>query len=152
MTDKIIEELEKLKIKIKTVNGFLSQKQGFYNSVIEKSIEIVKKHEDDGWISVKKRLPSCEVEVQITTRRKHKDEYSYIVTNAFYEDGTMPTEDSDWTWIECDFKNWDEEADCYLIDEGWWEYKHYNPEGEYNNAVDDEVVAWKALPQPYKGE
>ncbi len=57
MTDKIIEELEKLKIKIKTVNGFLSQKQGFYNSVIEKSIEIVKKHEDDGWRLCSEELP-----------------------------------------------------------------------------------------------
>ena len=42
---------------------------------------------------------------------------------------------------------WDEENDCYIIPEGWWENKHYNPDECYNNQVDDEVIAWQHIPQ-----
>jgi hypothetical protein len=117
----------------------------------KEAIEIVKKYD---WIDVKDVLPKCEEEVQITTRRKYKDKYFYIVTNAFYEDGTMLENDSDWHWNECDFEKYYDEEDCYIIDEGWWEYKHYNADDVYNNSVDDEVIAWKPLSKPYirKGE
>jgi len=145
---KLIEELRSNAENIHELTS--NEKVGTHAITVEKAIELVTKHENVGWISIKEKLPPCETEVQITTRRRDKQRTYYIVTNAFYEDGTMPTEDSDWTWIECDFKTWDEEADCYLIDEGWWEYKHYNPEGEYNNSVDDEVIAWRELPNPYK--
>ena len=151
--DKLIEELrEKARDLINVAEEDMNLEYFERAEAYREAIEIVKKYENKDWISVKERLPDCEVEVQITARRKYKDKYSYIVTNAIYEDGTMLENDSSWNWSECDFENFDEEADCYLIDEGWWEYKHYNPDCIYNNAVEDEVIAWKPLAQPYEGE
>lgn len=46
--------------------------------------------------------------------------------------------------------DYDEENDQYLIPEGWWEYRHYNPDDVYNNAVDDVVTHWMPLPNPPK--
>ena len=103
------------------------------------------------WISVDERLPEPEVEVVVHMRRKHANiEYS-IITTAMYEDGTISTEDSDWSWYDLDF-NYDEENDRYLIPEGWWEYRHYNPDDVYNNPIDDIVTHWMPLPEhPLKG-
>lgn len=104
-----------------------------------------------GWIPVSEQLPDCEVEVQVTTRRKYADgTYKYTVTNAFYENGNMLESNSDWNWNDCDFEKYDDEECCYIIDEGWWEYKHYNPDYVYNNAIDDEVIAWQPLSDPYR--
>ena len=153
MCSKLIEELREKAFELMDIAEEDMNSEYFERAeAYREAIEIVKKHENKDWISVKERLPDCEVEVQITARRKYKDKYFYIVTNAYYEDGTMLEEDSSWNWIESDFENFDEEADCYLIDEGWWEYRHYNPDEVYNNVVEDEVIAWKPLTQPYKGE
>ena len=103
------------------------------------------------WIPVAEQMPPVETEVIITARRKYKDgTYREIITTAMYEDGTVLENDSCWNWYEIDGK-WDEENDCYIIPEGWWENRHYNPDDVYNNAVDDEVIAWRPLPEPYRG-
>lgn len=70
-----------------------------------------------------------------------------------YEDGTVLENDSCWRWEDIKGEG-NEEEDCFIIPEGWWENKHYNADGELNHAVDDEVVAWQPLPSPYqpKGE
>lgn len=95
------------------------------------------------WISVKDRLPEPECEVLILADRNgHK-----VITTAMYEDGKMSTEDSCWNWYDCDF-DYDEENDVYLIPEGWWEYRHYNPDDVYNCCVDDIVTHWMPLPEP----
>ena len=96
------------------------------------------------WIPVTKRLPKCEEEVYIQTKNG-------TITTATYEDGTMPNEESTWNWTDIDF-DYDEETDTYLVPEGWWEYRHYNPDDVYNNMVDEEVVAWMPLPDPFKEE
>lgn len=105
------------------------------------------------WISVKDHKPKCEEEVFV--RVKHKSYPSgkpyYITTTAIYEDGTMSTQDSAWNWYDLDF-DYDEENDQYLIPEGWWEYRHYNPDDVYNNMIDSEVTHWMPLPEPPKGE
>lgn len=102
------------------------------------------------WISVTERLPNPETEVLITARRKYTGGiFVDIVTPAIYEDSTILENDSIWTWEEIDGK-YDEENDCYIIPEGWWEYRHYNPDGVYDNIVDDKVIAWMPLPEPYK--
>ena len=44
---------------------------------------------------------------------------------------------------------YDEENDCYIISEGWWENRHFNQDEVYNNLIDDEVIAWMPLPEPY---
>lgn len=99
----------------------------------------------DEWISVKERLPDPETEVVILALRKNFK----IMTTAMYEDGTVSTDDSIWNWYDIDF-NYDEENDQYLIPEGWWEYRHYNPDDVYNNCVDDIVTHWMPLPEAPK--
>lgn len=97
------------------------------------------------WISVNDRLPEAETEVLILSRHGQRQ----IITTAMYEDGKMPVDDSVWIWYELDF-DYDEENDQYLIPEGWWEHRHYNPDEVYNNAVDDVVTHWMPLPEPPK--
>lgn len=109
---------------------------------------------NDGWIPCSERLPKVETEVLIYARRKYTGgHFKDIITTAMYEDGTVRENDSCWRWEEIEGE-WDEEEDCYIIPEGWWENKHYNPDGELNYAVDDKILAWRELPQPYqpKGE
>lgn len=99
------------------------------------------------WISVKDRLPSPETEVIIRAARKYNGKTYNIITTSMYEDGTISTEDSVWVWYDLDF-DYDEENDKYYIPEGWWEYRHYNPDGVYNCVVEDEVTHWMPLPKP----
>ena len=93
------------------------------------------------WIPVTERLPKCEEEVYIQTKNG-------TMTTAVYEYGTMPNEKSIWNWNDIDF-DYDEETDTYLVSKGWWEYRHYNLDDVYNNKVDEEVIAWMPLPEPY---
>lgn len=103
------------------------------------------------WIPVAEQMPPVETEVLITARRRYTNgTYMEIVTTAMYEDGTVLENDSCWNWIEIDGK-WDEENECYIIPEGWWENRHYNPDDVYDNLVDDKVIAWMPLPEPYQG-
>ena len=103
-----------------------------------------------GWIPVSERLPKPEEEVLTTAIRRYKDGgRREIVIPAIYEDGTVPECDSNWNWEEIDGE-WDEENDCLIIPKGWFENRHYNPECTYNCAIDDEVVAWMPLPEPYR--
>ena len=98
-------------------------------------------NEPSGWISVNDGLPDAEQEVFILCNRNG----FRFTTTAMYEDGTMSTEDSEWNWYDLDFK-YDEENDKYLIPKGWWEYRHFNSDDVYNNAVDCEVTHWMPLP------
>lgn len=101
------------------------------------------------WISAKDNPPTAEVEVLVYTKRK-------IITTAMYEDGTISEENSMWHWDGLEYWNdtkYDEENDSYIIPEGWWEYRHYNPNDVYNNPIDDEVLFWQPLPkEPKKNE
>lgn len=100
------------------------------------------------WIPMSEGLPEPETEVWILAKRGN----CHIITNGMYEDGSKTTEDSAWWWQETDGFEYDEENDTYLIPEGWWEYKHYNGDDEYNHAIDDSVTHWMPLPTPPKGE
>ncbi len=130
----------------------------------DEAIEIVKQEAkkfgtdinvgSNGWIPCSEKMPPVETEVFILAKRKFKNgDCRYIRTTAMYEDGTVLENDSCWRWEEIDGE-WDEENECYIIPEGWWENRHYNPDEVYNNAVDDEVIAWQLLPPEYqpKGE
>lgn len=102
------------------------------------------------WIPVSERLPETEVEVLITVRRKYTGGRCVdIITTAIYEDGKTSEFDSCWNWTDIDGE-YDEKNDCYIVPEGWWEDRHYNPDEVYNNLVDDEVMAWMPLPEPYR--
>lgn len=119
-----------------------------------KELEELQRYRNDGWIPVSSgRLPKVEETVYIVAKRKYKDgSFRYIYTMAIYEDGTVRENDSRWNWYEIEGE-WDEEEDCQIIPEGWFEDKVYNPEGVINYNVDDEVVAWKPItPYQPKGE
>lgn len=107
---------------------------------------------NNGWIPCSKRLPEVETKVLIHAKRKYRDgSFRDIITTAMYEDGTMLEDDSKWHWEDIE-GGWDEENDCYIIPEGWWEDKMYNADGELNHAVDDEVIEWQPLPELYQLE
>lgn len=58
----------------------------------------------------------------------------------------MLENDSIWGWEDIDGE-YDENEDCYIIPQGWWEYRHFNPDDVYNNLVDAEVLGWMPLPE-----
>lgn len=95
------------------------------------------------WVSVNDELPEPETEVLIFASRNGFP----IITTGSYEDGTITTEDSSWCWYDHDF-DYDEEKDSYIIPEGWWEYKHYNGDDEFNHLIDDVVTHWMPMPKP----
>ena len=111
----------------------------------------IKKVEQTSWIPVSERLPLCEQEVLICTQsRTISGETKSIITSAIYEDGNMRERYSRWHWEDIEYESWDEEEDCGIIPEGWWEYRHYNPDEVYNNLVDNFILAWMPLPDAYK--
>ncbi len=105
------------------------------------------------WISVKERLPQPEMEVLVLVEHRYVygDGAHKIITTAMYEDGKQPVEESAWNWCDLD-SYYDEESGQDLIPEGWWEYRHYNPDYVYNNAVDGTVTHWMPLPEPPREE
>ena len=105
-------------------------------------ISALEKQINGGWVKCSERMPECEEEVWIQTKRGTR-------TTAMYEDGKMSVDNSKWNWNDIDF-DYDEETDAYFIPKGWWEYKHFAPDDIYNYAVDEEVIAWKPLPTPYQ--
>ena len=124
------------------------------NQLTEEYKELFGKTEqlNNGWIPCSERLPEVETKVLIHAKRKYMDgSFRDIITTAMYEDGTMLEDDSKWHWEDIEGE-WDEENDCYIIPEGWWEDKMYNADGELNHAVDDEVIEWQPLPEPYQPE
>lgn len=96
------------------------------------------------WIPCSERMPKPEVEVLAMTDM-------LTITSAMYEDGTVLESESIWGWNDCEFDYSEEDGD-YKVSEGWWEYRHFNPDNVYNNAIDEKVIAWMPLPEPYREE
>lgn len=96
------------------------------------------------WRDPDKDPPKVETEVLILYRNEID---GYGITTAHYEDGKVFLQDSEWNWENLpDWGTYDEEQDDYRIPEGWWEYRHFNPDEVYNNRVDSPVVGWMPLP------
>ena len=136
---------------------WLSTFQGRYGlNELEEAIDMaIKALEEQRWIPCSERLPECEQEVLICTEKKLMGRDAYIdpiITPAMYEDGTMRENDSSWRWEDIDWAGWDDEEDCGIIPEGWWENRHFNQDEVYNNPVDQEVIAWMPLPEPARLE
>lgn len=123
-----------------------------YIHLLENHInELTEKVAQPRWISVNDRLPDNEVDVLVCVTRKHcSDPSKYIrfVAKAFHTDGKTNTRHSGYIWstwyTDMDY---DEEADAYIIPEGWWESVEY--EDEFN-AVDDFITHWMPLPEAPK--
>lgn len=96
------------------------------------------------WRNPKTDPPKVETEVLVLYRCN-----DYLgITTAHYEDGNVFSEDSEWNWEDLsDWGTYDEERDDYRIPEGWWEYRHFNPDDVYNNKIDCPVVGWMPLPR-----
>lgn len=96
------------------------------------------------WRDPDKDPPKVETEVLVLYRN---DIDGYGITTAHYEDGNIFLQDSEWYWEDLpDWGTYDEERDDYKIPEGWWEYRHFNPDEVYNNQIDRPVVGWMPLP------
>ena len=101
---------------------------------------------NNDWIKVTDRLPESEKPVEITFRWKkwdNPDEYWYGTCNAFYEDGSIPVDDSayDWTDYEEDYFIWDEFTDTFYIPVGWHEDVWFMEEGYQIDEDQYEIVA-----------
>lgn len=147
MLQKILQEIKNA---LKENTYYVKSENGINHFVVASATaqylveKIIKKHlsDNDGWIPVEEGMPKCEEEVWIITEKGTQ-------TSAMYEDGTMLDDNSKWNWTDIDGE-WDEEADCMIIPEGWWEYRHFNPDDVYNNPVDEKVIAWRPLPESYR--
>ena len=96
----------------------------------------------NGWIPVSSRLPENEERVLICADKKSfNGKVVQIRTTAMYEDGTMHTENSGYSWEDNDFE-YCEDTDDYIIPEGWFEQNMYCEEF---GIVDDFVTHWVPL-------
>lgn len=96
------------------------------------------------WRNPDKDPPKVETEVLVLYSNGID---GYGITTAHYEDGNVFLQDSTWYWEDLpDWGTYDEEKDDYRIPEGWWEYRHFNPDEVYNNQIDCPVVGWMPLP------
>lgn len=103
---------------------------------------------NNGWIPVSSgKFPKSEERVFICVNRKrHDGKIVQIRTIAMYEDGTMHTDDSGFSWEDHEFDYCDE-TDDYIISEGWWEQNMYCEEF---GMIDDFVTHWQPLPELYE--
>jgi len=105
--------------------------------------------QNNNWILCSDRMPENEQDVEITYVRKNylTGGKCYHTARAFYEDGTLTTENSAHSWYEMDNWEYDEITDSYIIPEGWFESLHFTEEF---GIVDMPVIAWRPILEPYK--
>lgn len=106
------------------------------------------------WIKCSDKLPENEKVVEVTFRYPKMDnpkEYWYGVCNAFFEDGGVAAERSQFEW-DPEMLVFDEFTNTYYTPRGWFE-DVYSIEDCWQ--IDDgnlEVIAWKEKCKPYIGD
>lgn len=106
------------------------------------------------WIKCSDKLPENEKVVEVTFRYPKMDnpkEYWYGVCNAFFEDGGVAAERSQFEW-DPEMLVFDEFTNTYYTPRGWFE-DVYSIEDCWQ--IDDgnlEVIAWKEKCKPYMGD
>ena len=101
------------------------------------------------WIPVSE-LPNDNREVEVTCEVKRLDGKKYRYTcHASYVHRYSIESTGYNNWEECDEYN--EEEDMYYALPGWYERVHNWDDYSYC-AIEDYVLAWRELPEPFKGE
>lgn len=110
--------------------------------------------EETQWTKCSDKLPENEKVVEVTFRYPKMDnpkEYWYGVCNAFFEDGGVAAERSQFEW-DPEMLVFDEFTNTYYAPRGWFE-DVYSIEDCWQ--IDDgnlEVIAWKEKCKPYMGD
>lgn len=101
------------------------------------------------WIQCTERMPDNEHDVLVTVEiRPVGRKPRRRVIKAFYTDGKHTDADSEYTWYELEEPDFDDDGNI-IVPEGWWEAVDYSDEF---NMIDDFVVAWCELPEPWEEE
>ena len=139
----MIDRDELLKHEVMIITKGNAAFHGVPSSLIEIAPVVDLKNLQPVWRDPETDPPEVETEVLVLYRCN-----DYLgITTAHYENGNVFSEDSEWNWEDLpDWGTYDEERDDYRIPEGWWEYRHFNPDDVYNNKIDCPVVGWMPLP------
>jgi hypothetical protein len=117
-----------------------------HESINLMSGEILRLKDNRQWIPVTERLPECEKRVMVTVERRYKDKTHRSVCLAFYEDGKVLEDNSNYRW-DTEGAEYSEEHDSYYVPEGWWESVTYSDEF---SSIGDFVTAWRPMPESYR--
>jgi len=103
------------------------------------------------WIPVLERLPENEKEVEVSIERRLENGTRRFTCRAIYEDGSIWSENSRFNWNDFDGLDSDleysKELDDWKVPQGWFEAATYVEEFA---VIDDFVIAWRPLPEPYQ--
>ena len=101
------------------------------------------------WISVEEYLPENEECVFVTVLHDgYFGKPRRIVMTAFHTDGKTIAGESGYNWSEGSVEmEYDEEADDFIVPEGWWEDVQC---GDEFSKVEYKVTHWMPLPEPPK--
>lgn len=96
------------------------------------------------WIPCSERLPKG---TAIVTAETKMFKYKYVCEAVWIPRWSKKAEYDSWE----DCSEYNEAEDEHYVLEGWYERVHNWDEYSYV-GIEDEVIAWMPLPEPYKGE
>lgn len=131
---------------IKDLNRGLSD-NGYVREANNFAIQALEEKQQREWIPVSERLPEPEKEVEVTVKVKYENGERTFTCRAIYENGKIWRENSNFCWNDFDNVVYDTKRDDWKVPEGWFEAVSY---AEEFAVIDDFVIAWRELPEPYK--
>lgn len=113
-----------------------------YPRVVESLEKLPSAQPEPQWIPVSERLPEDTVIVTVETKMfKQK----YVCKAVWIPRWSKKAEYDNWE----DCSEYNEDEDEYYVLEGWYERVHNWDEYSYV-GIEDDVIAWMPLPEPYK--